>query len=570
MLRSGFAWAMAAALLTVLPASTASAQGNAGAYLAARHASFGSDFTKAAEYYTQALLRDPGNLALMENALTAFVALGEVDRALPIARRMASTGANSQLANLVLLSDAARSEDWQGILDGLDAGQSVGPLFDGLLRAWAHVGAGRMGEAIAQFDAVGDTPGVQAFALFHKALALAAVGDFEGADRILSGDFGPQMRLSRRGVIQHAMILAQLDRHDEAVALITDTWSVLDTELMQLRDSLAAGEVGEYRGVTTARDGVAEVNYSIAGAVNGEATDAYTLLFSRMALALKPDHIDALMLAAGLLERLDRFELATDVYDDVPRDHPVYYMAAMGRAEALKQSGRTEAAIEALRQLAESHGDIPSVHVTLGDSLRRLERFEEAIPAYDRAIALLDEPQITHWPVFFARGIAHERTDQWARAEADFRAALELQPDQPQVLNYLGYSLVEKRINLEEALDMIERAVAGEPDSGYITDSLGWVLYRLGRYEEAVVHMERAVELMPVDPVINDHLGDVYWAVGREREAEFQWHRALSFIEPDSSTDADPDRIRRKLELGLDAVLEEEGAPPLRVANDEG
>ena len=146
----------------------------------------------------------------------------------------------------------------------------------------------------------------------------------------------------------------------------------------------------------------------------------------------------------------------------------------------------------------------------------------------------------------------------------DVRKALELNPDQPQVLNYLGYSLVEKQIKLDEALDMIERAVAARPDSGYIVDSLGWVLYRLGRYEEAVVHMERAAELMPVDPIVNDHLGDVLWAVGRYREAEFQWTRALSF-DPEEK---DAVRIRRKLEVGLDVVLAEEGAQPLaRVAN---
>jgi tetratricopeptide (TPR) repeat protein len=117
---------------------------------------------------------------------------------------------------------------------------------------------------------------------------------------------------------------------------------------------------------------------------------------------------------------------------------------------------------------------------------------------------------------------------------------------------------------------MIERAVAAEPDSGYIVDSLGWVLYRLGRYDEALIHMEKAVELLPVDPVVNDHLGDVYWAVGRKREAEFQWHRALSFIGMGEETsDADPDRIRRKLEVGLDVVLSEEGAPPLRVVADD-
>jgi Tfp pilus assembly protein PilF len=138
------------------------------------------------------------------------------------------------------------------------------------------------------------------------------------------------------------------------------------------------------------------------------------------------------------------------------------------------------------------------------------------------------------------------------------------------VLNYLGYSLVEQGRNLDEALNMIERAVAASPGSGYIVDSLGWVLYRLGRYEEAVSQMERAVELVAVDPVVNDHLGDVYWAVGREREAEFQWRRALSFVDPqDSDSEADPARMRRKLEIGLDAVLSEEGAQPLaKVSTD--
>ncbi|MBT8423727.1 MAG: tetratricopeptide repeat protein, partial [Silicimonas sp.] len=190
---------------------------------------------------------------------------------------------------------------------------------------------------------------------------------------------------------------------------------------------------------------------------------------------------------------------------------------------------------------------------------------------YTKALDTFAEPDRAQWFLYYARGISNERLGNWDAAEADFRAALDLNPDQPQVLNYLGYSLVEQKTKLDEALDMIERAVAARPDSGYIVDSLGWVLYRLGRYDEAVGHMERAAELMPIDPVVNDHLGDVYWAVGRGREAEFQWHRALSFIDhEDASGDIDPDRVRRKLEVGLDVVLQEEGAPPLRVANDDG
>ncbi len=525
---------LAVASAAWVPMVPAQADGNAGAYLAARQASFASDFEAAADYYTRALLRDPANLSLLENALTAHVALGQADRAVPIARRILQTGAASQIANLVMISDAAGRGEWDQILTDLDAGQSVGPLYDGLARAWSYVGLGQMGEALEAFDAVADTQGVQAFGLYHKALALAAVGDFEGADRILSGDDGAApIRLTRRGVMTHASILAQLDRRDDAIALIDGTFSALDAELEAFRDGLAEGEPAPFDAVTSATDGMAEIAYSIAGALSGEASDGYTLIYARVAQTLRPDHFDALMLVAATLENLGRYELATEAYSAVPPDHPAFYVAELGRAEALKQSGDTDAAVEVLQGLVQTHGDIAVIHVTLGDTLRRLERFAEATEAYDTAVALIDAPQESHWPVFFARGITHEREDRWTEAEADFRRALELRPDQPQVLNYLGYSLVEKQISLEEALDMIERAVAAEPQSGYIVDSLGWVLYRLGRYDEALVHMERAVELMPIDPVINDHLGDVFWAVGRQREAEFQWHRALSFIDPD-------------------------------------
>ena len=191
----------------------------------------------------------------------------------------------------------------------------------------------------------------------------------------------------------------------------------------------------------------------------------------------------------------------------------------------------------------------------LGDALRTAERYPEAVAAYDAAIALVPAPMPVHWPLYYTRGIANERAGNWPAAEADFRAALKLEPDQPLVLNYLGYSMVEKQEKLDEALGMIERASKAEPDDGYITDSLGWVLYRLGRYDEAVKPMLRAVELTPDDPVINDHLGDVLWMVGRKREAEFQWRRALSF---GPSDDLDLDRVRRKLEMGLDKVLAEE------------
>ena len=233
----------------------------------------------------------------------------------------------------------------------------------------------------------------------------------------------------------------------------------------------------------------------------------------------------------------------------------MFLNAELGRADALVDAGKADAAIEVLRNMTRTFGDVPRVHISLGDVLRGQEEYAAAAQAYDTAVGMIPDPAPNHWFLFYARGICYEREGQWEQAETDFRRALELSPDQPLVLNYLGYSLVEANLKLDEAQDMIERAVKARPDDGYITDSLGWVLYRVGKYEEAVGPMERAVELVSNDPIINDHLGDVYWMVNRKREAEFQWSRALS-LEPEEK---DAVRIRRKLEIGLDAVLEEEG-----------
>ncbi|MGB5557138.1 MAG: tetratricopeptide repeat protein [Paracoccaceae bacterium] len=565
MFKTSLSALLVSTVLVVIPFQTLQAEGLAGAYLAGRSASIDFDFNTAANYYTRALVQDPSNPALMEATILSHVGAGAVDRALPIARRLHDLNSGDQVSNLVLLSDAVAREDYAAAFKMLDNGDTVGPLVDGLVLAWVQFGEGRMSEALGSFDEVSKAPGLQNFGLYHKALALAVAGDLEGADEILSGRSGVTLPATRRGVLAHVEILSQLERNDAAIELIDTVFSGnLDPGLETIRSRLAAGETLPFRTVASARDGVAEVFFSIAGALMGEAEDAYTLLYTRMAEYLKPDHVDAILLSAQLLERLGRYELANAEYNLIPADDPAFHAAELGRADAMRRSGDTEGAINVLGKLSQSHPDQPGVHIALGDLLRSEERYAEATAAYDAAIVLIKEPDPAQWPIYFARGITYERTDKWPKAEADFRKALELSPDQPQVLNYLGYSFVEMKQNLDEALDMIERAVAGRPDDGYITDSLGWVLYRLGRYGEAVDVMERATELTPVDPIVNDHLGDVFWAVGRHREAEFQWHRALSF-EPE---DKDATRIRRKLEVGLDVVLEEEGGDPITKSND--
>jgi tetratricopeptide (TPR) repeat protein len=536
----------------------ARAETNPGAYLAARSAAANRDYAEAAVWFSLALEADPDNLALLEGVLESQIGLGDFDGAAVSAARLTAAGQSGQMAPIAILVQQAEAGDYDAILAD-EAG--VNALYDQLTKAWALVGKGEMSEAIAGFDTLAKDPSLGGFGLYHKALALASVGDYEGADDIMSGRAAGPIVVMRRGVVAHVQILSQLERNADALKVLDAAFgSSADPEVIALRARLGAGEPIPFDVARNATEGLAEVMYTIAGGLSGEADDTFTLIYARAAARLRPDNAEAQLMVAGLLEQLGQYDLATASYAAVPADDPSFFIAEVGRAETLRKSGKVEAAIEVLQALARSHAKVLGVHVALGDALRREERFAEAIAAYDAAMALIPAAEAQHWTIIYSRGVSHERNGDWPKAEADFRLALKLNPDQPQVLNYLGYSFVDRGENLDEALQLIERAVAAEPQSGYIVDSLAWAYFRLGRFEDAVAPMERASLLEPVDPVVTDHLGDVYWAVGRVLEAQFQWRRALSF-DPE---EADAARIRRKLEVGLDVVRAEEGAAPIR------
>ncbi|MEO0760309.1 MAG: tetratricopeptide repeat protein, partial [Pseudomonadota bacterium] len=328
-----------------------------------------------------------------------------------------------------------------------------------------------------------------------------------------------------------------------------------DARLEFLRAEIAEGRTPPPV-VTTGRQGAAEALFGISGFLTRGPNAIIGLAYARLASYLNPDLIDAKILMAQMLRRDSQYDLAIAAFEAVPRDVPEALGAQIGRAQSMQAADEIEPAVIAMREVTARFPRSVEAHTALGDMLRQEERFGEAAVAYDAAIRLTDPVEERHWLLFYQRGIAYERSDQWDLAEADFMRALDLRPEQPLVLNYLGYSWVELRRNLPEAQEMIEKAVEQRPDDGYIVDSLGWVLFRLGQFPEAAEQMERAVELRPVDPVINDHYGDTLWMVGRKTEARFQWKRALSF-EPEPEEEA---RIRDKLKRGLDAVLADEAA----------
>ena len=559
----------ATAVAVALGSPLAAEDGDAGAYLAARVAESENDFRAAAGWYGKAILSDTANARLLEGAILAELGIGDMALAIEGAKQLKKLGGEpSQLGDFALLADEAQREDYAALLASASAGRDVGELVNALVTAWAKVGEGKMSEALAEFDELTKSKGLEAFGYFHKALALASVGDFEGADEILSGRAAGPIFVMRRGVFAHVQILSQLERNADALALLDRSFGTEpDPVVDALRLRLQAGEPLPFDTIRTARDGIAEVFFSVAAALNGEADPVYTLLHLRVAEYLRPDHADVVLLTADTLETLGQHQLAVETYATFPPDDPAYVSAEIGRAGALRSDGQVDAAIEAMQALARAHPDLFSVQFALGDMLRLEERFDEAEVAYTAAINLQTKITEEDWVLFFYRGISHEQSKDWAAAEADFRQSLTLNPDQPQVLNYLGYGLVDRGESLDEALGMIEKAVAADPEQGYIIDSLAWAYFRLGRYEEALRPMEKASVLEPVDPIVTDHLGDVYWMVGRKLEARFQWRRALSF-EP---TETDATRILRKLEVGLDEVMAEEAkaSPPIKAAESD-
>ena len=274
-------------------------------------------------------------------------------------------------------------------------------------------------------------------------------------------------------------------------------------------------------------EGVAEVFYGVGDALAGEGGLDMGIIFLQFALYLKPDFPLAQVALAEAYETAKRYDLELQAFDRIDEDSALWLSVQIQKAFTLNSLERVDDAKVLLEKLTAKYPDDIRPLDALGNILRSHERYSEARDYYDRAIKLIDKPAKDNWSLFYSRGVSNERLKDWPAAEADLKKALELSPDESLVLNYLGYSWVDRGSHLKLAMEYIRKAVKLKPDDGYYIDSLGWAYYRLGNIPAAVENLERAVELKPDDPVINDHLGDAYWRIGRKLEAKYQWEQAL-------------------------------------------
>lgn len=503
-----------------------------GAFLAGRFAGTARDADGAADYYAAAWEQNPSSVVLAERTFLSSVLSGDIDRAVESGRVSAAEGDETRLAGLYLAADAIARGDYAQAAEWLDAEQ-LGPFNEfiaELLSDWARAGEGDVSGALERAR----NASVPGYAAAYLTLQRALLADFAGEN--IAADAAYQAAViespfTRITIALYGEFLLRQRRREDAIA-IYDSYlrqQPLERSITEMRR--IASETRRIPARPTISEFAARALFGPSAALASQADIDLSVVYLRMTQRLDDDYPPAIVLLAGALERTGMIDAAIEAYDAVP-EGPFRLPARIDRIWLQAQQGEIEAALAEARSLFERH-DAVEVQLVYADLLRASGEYGQAAEIYSQALAAREaQGLIPDWRYYYFRAICYEQTDRWRLAEADFRSALEISPNEAEVLNYLGYMWVIRGENIAEAFEMIERAAELAPEQGHILDSLGWAHYVRGNYDRAVFYLEQAVEFSPEAPTINYHLGDAYWQVGRQLEARFQWERALT-LDPD-------------------------------------
>lgn len=528
----------------------ASKVGLAAAYLSGRHAEMNSDTARAVSFFNSARDLDPNNNRLIEDSYFLAAQVGDFAQAVPAAKRAYDANPRRGIAPVILAADAYRKKDYQaawGFIEKIPA-QSVNSFALPVLRAWGAAPIKPVETALAEltllknFQDTARLVDVMGGMLNeHYGLTPAALANYDTLAANIENERTSVLRIVVKGyhrlgkVPQAKALLARFEKTHGPSPM-----------LEAMNESLARTPAK-----LTPQEGMSEALFAAAELLlQNEPNIARMQIasaYAQTALHVNPNLSVARAFIGSAFTARGRFDEANAMLLSIPKGEPGNLEARMQVANNLAATGRTEESLAALRDILKERPQWADVHIAVGDLLRREERFGDAVAEYTAALKLRPAQAEENWAIYYTRGISYERTKDWSSAEKDFKKALEIKPGEASVLNYLGYSYLDRGVNLKEARRLIELAFTKRPDDGYIIDSLGWMLFTLGEYDKAVVHLEKAVEAAPADATINEHFGDALWKVGRRTEARFQWQRALTFDVEDAQRAA----IGKKLEQGL-------------------
>lgn len=521
--------------------------GLAGSFLSGRFAKHNQDLEEAARYLSDTLAHDPNNEALQQETMRMHLLAGHIEEATQLAKKLAQNKNNDPLIASLLMLEAVKAEDYTSARGAIEQAPSAG-LF-GLIRPvmleWIAVAADDK-KHVVDLKAAMDKAGFFApFINYHVALMNDVLGNTSAAKAAYAkASIDPEVTPFR--VVEAIANFYQRMNQPEAAQAVYDAYAKANPQSTLVADKLAAG-IANKPLVADAKQGLAELYFTTASILFGEDATQDTFLYLRIALDLRPNLPPAQLMLANLYEQVEDYNKAIATYDAIPEGSVFYRRAQVRKALNYEALGQKAKAISLLETLAGKYPSDATALITKGDMERDAKSYATAAETYSQAIARTEPLDANDWPLLYARGISYERAGEWDKAEADFNRALILQPEQPDVLNYLAYSWLTMNRNIGKAREYLEIAAAQRPDDAHIIDSVGWAYYLAGDFPAAVENFEHAVSLMPDDTTVNDHLGDAYWRIGRRTEARYQWERALTF-KPEADT---AEAIRDKLANGL-------------------
>jgi tetratricopeptide (TPR) repeat protein len=499
-----------------------------GNFLAGRSAAQAKDSDAAAIYLEAAMVQDPGNPALVEQLFLMRLSNGNVTGAEQLAADVLKFNSQHRMARLVSGLKAFRDKNYEEARSNFaeSAYTPLGELTSTMLTAWTYAGDGSLNAALRELDKLDSNENFANFKSFQSALIADYLKSSVRAEAAYKKAYA-QAGTSLRVIQAYGNFLERSGKFDEA-GKIYDTFLAKTNNyplILKAKTELALKK-SPAAYIADPDSGVGETLASLAAIMNDDQSIDIALLYSRLALEHGANQVVTQTMLGDVLSGMRRYEDSIIAYDAVPKESPLRSAADLEIAGNLQQLERNAEAETRLKDMLVRDPKNYDARVALGSLNRFNEKFDKAVEEYDAALKLLPAIGKDQWRIIYDRAICYERLGQWDKAEADFRKALELQPEEPNVLNYLGYSLIDKKLKLNEAITMVKKAVELKPNEGFFVDSLGWAYYQMADFEQALPHLERAVDLKPGDPIISEHLGDVYWRVGRKLEAKFQWQHA--------------------------------------------
>ncbi|GAA4660553.1 tetratricopeptide repeat protein [Bartonella pachyuromydis] len=534
--------------------TTINATSFTGAYLAGRVANHENQIDLAINYFKQALSYKPDNIETQKELLEAMLSVGNFKEAVQQAIKLKDKNIITPFVSLTLSIESLIKKDYKNaqLLLQLKEPPALNNPIPELIGAWVTFGSGQKTQAIAHLEKIKGPVWYDLFIHYHLALMNDLAERREEAKkyfiRALNNKQGNLIAPNtyERIIIAYASFQLRHNMRNQALQTIKYGEQMLSGReaLTNIRKKIEKGASLE-RLVKTPQQGAGEVLYNFGTALNYKNSGQIARIFKQLSFTLYPQNDATLFQLAHISAKLDNPYQAMKLYRALPPKSPYYKDGQLHLAFLLANHNNYNEAIKLLNALNKKFPNDRAMLITLAAFYMQDHKFLEATQVLNHAIAQIKNFQRDDWKLFYQRGIAFEHLDQWPKAEIDLRKALEFVPNQPQVLNYLAYSLVDRGQKLEESLHMLQKASALQPQNSYILDSLGWAYYKLKQYNKAVQILENAVKLQPEDPTLNDHLGDAYWQVGRKREAIFQWNHAIDSEAKDSQ------KIEKKLKFGL-------------------